>query len=147
MMAPLATYTVVDANEDEVLDDAVMVMTYVLSKASAYAGRVNLEGSKLVVLRARSTFFDLTVHAYFTAARASLDEHTDSDAAERIVSDWDAGMFWKRGPMILTEGRSLSALRVITTASLDLKPKKFVNARVMVYVALVNSELSTVMGW
>ena len=47
---------------------------------------------------------------------------------------------------MLTDGRSLSAVRVITTASLDLKPKKFVKTRVMVYVALVNSELSTVMG-
>ena len=93
MMAPLATYTVVDADDDEVPDDAVMVMTYVLSTESAYAGRVNLEGSKLLVLRARSTLFDLTVHAYFTDARAALDGHTDNDAVERIVSGWDACIF------------------------------------------------------
>ena len=146
MTAPLATYTVVDADDDEVLDVAVMVMTYVLSTVRAYAGRENLEGSRLIVFRARFTPLDLTVHVYFTAATAAVDEHADTEAAERIESGWDANMLWYRGPMMLREGRFLSAVWTTIKVLEELKPKKFVRTRVKVYVAFIILELSTVIG-
>ena len=47
--APCATYTVTEAEEDAAPTEAVTVMTYALSTVRVYAGRENLDGSRLVL--------------------------------------------------------------------------------------------------